>query len=97
MPGAVKLTCIVGIDAFLFFGLDYRIINDLERFVGSGVLTDVLVANKYILARPIVLDPPCDMRIQVNKLGLTSGHGLLWRGSLQRGSLRLDIKATGLA
>ena len=92
MLGAVKPTCIVGIDAFRFFGVDHRIINDLERFVCSGVLTDVLVANKYILARPIVLDPPFNMRIQVNILGLTSWHGLL-----RRGSLRLDIMASGLA
>ena len=97
MLGAVKLTCVVGIDAFRFFGVDHGIINDLERFVCSGVLTDVFVANKYILAGPIVLDPPFNMRVQVNELGLASWHGLLRRGSLRRGSIRLDIMATGLA
>lgn len=57
----------------------------------SGILADVLVAYKYILARPIIFDLPFNIRIQLNKLRLAPWHGLL-----RRGSLRLDFMATGV-
>ena len=92
MPGAVKPARIVGIDAFRFFGVDHRVINNLECFMCAGVFADVLIANKYILARPIVLDLYFNIRIEVNKLRLAP-----WYGLLRRGSLRLYFMAAGLA
>ena len=54
----VKLTGVVRVDTGLFVGVYRIVVENSQRFMGSGVLTDVLVANQNVFARAIVFDTP---------------------------------------
>ena len=70
------MSAVIRVDPFFLFGIEDRVVEDLQRLVGASVFPNVLVADQNVLAGSGVLDPAFEVWIQIDELRLAIGYGL---------------------